>query len=159
METLERFLKELEMEKNFSAKDIKFMVGCASNAAFKKNDYFFHYGDRADKFYIIRSGKVGIQLPLPGHGAITIQSLGRAEILGWCWIFPPYTRTFAAKAMEDTRAIVFDGACLRKKCETHPRLGYNIMKYFSPLIMQRLDSTRMQLLEVIEKAEYSKILV
>jgi CRP/FNR family transcriptional regulator, cyclic AMP receptor protein len=156
METLERFLKELEMDKNFSSKDIEFMVGCASNAVYKKNDYFFHYGDNADKFFIIRTGKVGIQLPLPGHGSITVQTLGRGAILGWCWIFPPYSRTFTAKAMEDTRTIVFDGACLRKKCEEHPRLGYDFMKYFSPIVMQRLDSTRMQLLDVIDKTEYAK---
>jgi CRP/FNR family cyclic AMP-dependent transcriptional regulator len=43
---------------------------------------------------------------------------------------------------------VFDGKCLRKKCEDDHDLGYEIFKRFLAVITERLESTRLQLLDL-----------
>ena len=55
---------------------------------------------------------------------------------------------FDAKALELTRAIAMDAACLRGKCEGDHDLGYEMMKRFMPVLIQRLHATRLQILDV-----------
>jgi CRP/FNR family transcriptional regulator, cyclic AMP receptor protein len=45
-------------------------------------------------------------------------------------------------------AIAFDGACLRGKCEEDHGLGYEMMRRFAQIVIERLQSTRIKLLDV-----------
>ena len=109
-------------------------------------------GDEANHFYLIRAGKVALEIPVPGRGTVTIQTLGDGEILGWSWLIPPYRWRFDARAVETTRAIAFDGRCLRSKCEEDPQLGYELLKRVVARFGERLDATRFQLLDVYADA-------
>ena len=73
------------------------------------------------------------------------------DIVGTSWLVPPYRWRFDARAVELTRAIGIDARCLRDKCEADPRLGYAMMKRIVPIIVGRLDDTRMQILDVYGK--------
>ena len=64
------------------------------------------------------------------------------------WLVPPYRWTNDAKAIELTRAIAMDATCLRQKCEGDHDLGYEMMKRFMPILIQRLQATRLQILDV-----------
>ena len=46
------------------------------------------------------------------------------------------------------RATSFDGACLRGKCESDPQLGYDLMSRFAQVMIERLQWTRLRLLDV-----------
>ena len=46
------------------------------------------------------------------------------------------------------RALAFDGACLRGKCEADPGLGYALMQRFAPVMIERLQATRLRLLDL-----------
>jgi CRP/FNR family cyclic AMP-dependent transcriptional regulator len=129
---------------------MKFIGGCASNVHFKSGDFLYHEGDEANNFFVLREGKIAIEAFSPKRGAITIQTLTSGDVLGWSWLFPPYHTHFAAKALEATRAICLDGKCLRDKCEEDHDLGYELMKRFSAVMIQRLQATRLQLLDLSE---------
>jgi CRP-like cAMP-binding protein len=75
-------------------------------------------------------------------------TLGPGDILGWSWLFPPYVWKFDARAREAVRATAFDGACLRKKCDADPAMGYELMKRLAHLVSKRLEATRLQLLDL-----------
>ncbi len=45
-------------------------------------------------------------------------------------------------------AIAFDGACLRGKCDADHDLGYELMHRFAGVITERLQATRVRLLDV-----------
>jgi len=81
-------------------------------------------------------------------GALTIETLQEGDLIGWSWLFPPYTTAFDARSLEDTHTLVFDGACLRAKCDLDPALGYGLLKLFAGLVVQRLQNARFQLLDV-----------
>ncbi len=40
-------------------------AGCASNTHFKAGEYLFHEGDAADRFYLLRSGRVRLEIAAP----------------------------------------------------------------------------------------------
>ena len=45
-------------------------------------------------------------------------------------------------------AIGFDGACLRRKCDEDPLLGYDLMSRFAQVLIARLQWTRLRLLDL-----------
>ena len=148
MENLERILTEHPFLKGMDSDQIKLLTGCASNAVFKAGEYIFREGEDADSFYFIRSGKVVIETFASHKGAVLIHTRDAGEILGWSWLVPPYKWHFDARAIELTRAIALDGKCLRGKCEKDHDLGYEIMRRFNLIIAERLEATRMQLMDI-----------
>ena len=44
--------------------------------------------------------------------------------------------------------VAFDAACLRGKADEDPVLGYELMRRFIPVIVERLQATRVRLLDV-----------
>jgi CRP-like cAMP-binding protein len=148
MDNLEGTLSEHPFFKDLNADILKLVVGCASNVRFEKGDFIFREGEEADQFYLIRHGSVGLEIFSPSRGALEIQTLDEGDILGWSWLIPPYEARFDARAKELTRAIALDGKCLRAKCEDDHNLGYELLKRFSSIVGQRLDATRVQLLDI-----------
>jgi CRP/FNR family transcriptional regulator, cyclic AMP receptor protein len=148
MENLERIIAEHPFFVGLDHGFLSLMVGCASNVHFDKGAYIFKEGDPADTFYLIRAGKVAVEIFAPQHKPIIVSTLGVGEILGWSWLLPPFHWKFHAHAMDDVRAIALDGKCLRNKCEENHDLGYEVLKRFAQIIEQRLEATRLQLLDV-----------
>jgi CRP-like cAMP-binding protein len=124
------------------------VTGCAKNIRFEEGQYLFHEADPADEFYLIRHGEVALELSAPGRSPVTFQTLGPGEIVGVSWLVPPYRWTYDARALSLVRAIAIDGACLRGKCEADHDLGYEMMKRFTPILIRRLQATRLQILDV-----------
>ena len=92
---------------------LELAVGCASNMRFNAGEFIFRAGEEANHFYLIREGKVSLEVFVPARGSLTVQTLRGGDILGWSWLVPPYTSKFDARAAERTRAIVLDGsACV-----------------------------------------------
>jgi len=148
MRDLEQTLKEHPFLKDLDAEYIKLLVGCASNVVFKPGEFLIREGENADAFYFIRHGRVLIETHVPQKGTIIIRSREAGEILGWSWLVPPYRWHFDARAVDLTRAIALDGKCLREKCENDHDLGYEVMRRFVVVIAERLEATRLQLLDV-----------
>jgi CRP/FNR family transcriptional regulator, cyclic AMP receptor protein len=148
IETLESVLKEHVFFRDLAPEFLKTIVGCASNVRFHPGERVFREGDEANRFYLVRQGIVAIEVYVPGQGGLTIQTVAAGEVLGWSWLFPPYRWHFDARAVDETLAFALDGKCLRDKCEANHDLGYDLMKRFSLIMLERLQATRLQILDV-----------
>jgi len=148
MEDLRHILAEHPFFNGLSPEHLTIIVGCASNVRIDTGKMVFHEGEEANQFYLIRSGHVSLQLMTPNKGPVTLETLHEGDILGWSWLLPPYEWHFDAKALELTRMIALDGKCLRTKCENDHHLGYELLKRFADIMMKRLESTRLQLLDI-----------
>jgi CRP/FNR family cyclic AMP-dependent transcriptional regulator len=148
MNTLEPLLAEHPFLKGLDPRFIELLVGCASNVRFEAGEYIFREGEEANKFYIVRRGHVALEIFAPGRGPLAVQTLGEGDVLGWSWLIPPYRWHSSARAVELTRAFALDAECLRRKCEEDHDLGYELMKRFAPVIVDRLQTTRLQLLDL-----------
>jgi CRP-like cAMP-binding protein len=148
METLERFLAEHPFFGGLDDKYLKLLVGCATNVRFNQGQVIFRQGDEANQFYLIRHGRVAVEIHSPERGNLIVETLGEGEVFGWSWLIGPHRWRFDARALELMRAIALDGKCLRTKCEEDHDLGYQLLKRFSHVMAQRLEATRLQLLDV-----------
>ena len=148
METLEKYLAELPFLSGLKDEHLKLITGCASNVKFDAGTYFDREGEPADKFYVVRHGLIAVEMFHPTSGHLCIATVGPGEVTGWSWLFPPYVNHFDSRAVELTRAIAFDGECLRKKCDQDHELGYEMFKRFAQIMESRIENTRMQLMDV-----------
>lgn len=150
MATVERDLAEHPFFEGFSQAHVKLVAGCASDVRFKPGQIVFRVGEEAGRFYLIRQGKVALQMTSERHGPLTVLTVGAGEVLGWSWLFPPHKYRFSARVLEATRAFEIDGQCLRGKAEQDHDLGYELLRRFSRVSESRLDTMRLQLTKVYE---------
>ncbi len=148
MKTLEPLLAQHPFFAGLEPRYLELLTGCASNMHFKSGDTLFREGEEARQFFVIREGIVRLEVFAPGQGEITIQTVDTGDIVGWSWLFPPYRWHFTGRATTPLRVIALDGECLRGKCEQDHSLGYEFLKRFSHIMMDRLQATRLQLLDL-----------
>jgi CRP/FNR family cyclic AMP-dependent transcriptional regulator len=115
----------------------------ASATRYNAQQRVFKYDTDADKFYILRDGKVGVEIPAIAGEPLRLQTLGSGGVLGWSWLIPPYRWLFDARALVASDIIVMDGAQLRQECERDPVLGYQLLKRFAVLMAERLNASRL----------------
>ncbi|HRX35921.1 MAG TPA: cyclic nucleotide-binding domain-containing protein [Aestuariivirga sp.] len=148
IEHLDDILGRHALFKGLSASFTDLMVGCSKNVVFHEGEYLCREGDPADEIFLVRHGHVGLEISAPGRGSMMFQTAGTDEVIGLSWLVPPYRWTYDGRAIETTRAISINAQCLREKCEKDHDLGYEVMKRFTPVIVERLHSTRLQLLDL-----------
>jgi CRP/FNR family cyclic AMP-dependent transcriptional regulator len=151
MEGLERIVLAHPFFAGLEAELGQVISGCARNLRFDPGQYLFHEGEAANEFYLIRQGSVALEIQPPAQSAIGFATEHEGGIVGTSWLVPPYRWRFDARAVELTRAIGMDARCLRDKCEANHHLGYEMMKRVLPVIVRRLDETRLQMLDVYGK--------
>ena len=134
--------------KGMDRADLELVAGCGQNEVFEAGDYLLREGEAANKFFVVRRGHVALETFVPERGALTIETIESGDLLGWSWLVSPYRVDFDARAVEPTGVTSFDAACLRGKFDDNPRLGYELMKRFIPVIVERLQATRLRLLDV-----------
>jgi CRP/FNR family transcriptional regulator, cyclic AMP receptor protein len=148
MQTLESILAEHPFFEGLEPRYRQLVTGCAANVRYRAGESIFREGEQAGYFYIIRHGKVALETFAAQHGRIIVETIEDGEVLGWSWLFPPYRWHFSARALKETRAIALDGACLRAKGEADHDLGYALAMRVARILMERLQATRLQLLDV-----------
>lgn len=112
--------------------------GCASYARFAAGEPLLRRGEAADRFYLLRQGRVALENP----AGAAIASLGAGDIVGVSWLAPPYRWSCDARALAPVSAVAFDAACLRRKCDADREAGYPILQRFAALVVARLQSAR-----------------
>ena len=142
-------MAESPVFRGLPAAQLELIAGCGQNTGFEAGDYLFREeGDQADTFYLLRHGRVQLEIFAPGRGAVTIQTVDEGDVVGWSWLFPPY-RAALRRTRATSALVAFDGACLRcKREEGHHSFGFELLGRFSPVMLKRLQATRMQLLDV-----------
>jgi len=148
MERIESLLRKHPFLSGLSDEEIRFLAGCAANRRFSPGDLLFREGDEASAFYLLREGRVALEVNVPGRGPSQLQSCGEGEVVGWAWLFPPYRWQLDARAVEPVAALAFDGRCLREKMEQDHDLGYALAKLMLYEVYQRLLNVRLQRLDL-----------
>ena len=139
---LRTYLGQLSFFSGLSSPQVDQLASCASATRFNAQQRVFKSDTDADKFYIVRDGKVGVEIPAIAGEPLRIQTLGNGGVLGWSWLIPPYRWLFDARALVPSDIIVIDGARLRELCEKDNALGYQLMKRFAVLMAERLNASR-----------------
>lgn len=147
MENLSNTLREHPFLQGFAEEHIDKLAAMASEVRFGKGALIFREGDESSFFYLLLSGKVALETNIPGR-IVRIVTLGPGEELGWSSVTPVHSKQFQARSLEETQALAFDGVRLQHACDEDCRFGYTLMSGMLRVVAQRLQSTRLQLLDM-----------
>ncbi|HUA50436.1 MAG TPA: cyclic nucleotide-binding domain-containing protein [Solirubrobacteraceae bacterium] len=147
MESIEEELAGTRIFRHLGPQQIKSIAELGEEVEFPDGRALMIEGGLADSFFLIRDGFVALQTQSPA-GPITIETLHNGDPVGWSWLVEPYIVYFDAHSRGLTRAIRFDAAALRQRCADDPQLGYELMRSFASMIVERLHATRLQLLSI-----------
>ena len=129
------------------------LTGCAKNRRFEPGEIVTREAEEADRCFLIRTGRVAVQIQGPTGEPFIIHTLVRGDVVGWSWLVAPHRYRYDARALEITTAFELDGRCLRDKCEANPELGYWLLKRVTAALVLRLEGMQLQLLDVYRRAE------
>ena len=124
------------------------LMQTAREVSFETGARLFEEGQRADHFWIIRTGTVALDLHVPDRRAAVIESLGHGELVGWSWHFTPYVWQLGAEATSPVRAYEFDAEAVRAMCADDPEFGRAIATWVGRVVAHRLHSARIRLLDL-----------
>jgi len=124
------------------------LADCASDVRFAAGDMLFREGDLADWLYVVRQGRVVLELSIPGREPVMIQTCGEGDVIGLSWMAAPHRWRYSGRAMQATRAIALNGGILRDKCREDHDLGYEVFRRVADVLAHRLEATRLQLLDL-----------
>ena len=155
MRTIDELIAQAPVFAGLEQAQLELIAGCARNVHANADTLLLREGDQADTFFLIRRGVVALEVHAPGRGSLRIETLDAGDVVGWSWLFAPYRWQMDGRAVEPCELVAFDGACLRGKCEADHELGYQLMSRFVANIIDRLQATRLQLLDVYGRAPAS----
>lgn len=134
----------------FAGVPVPVLAGALRHAelvAWKRGETIFRKGGWARSVYLIRRGKVAVEMPGADGGPDRIEWVRGGEVLGWSWFVPPYRWRFDARARTATTAIALPAAWMRAQCRRVPELGNLVMKRTAGIILHRWTGAARRLLD------------
>lgn len=153
MKTLADLLRAHPLFADADSEAIAELAGCALNVHFRPGEVVFREGDEADAVYLLRSGRVAVQLHRPGGGPIVVDTVEHDEVVGWSWLVPPFRWGTDAVAVVGTSAMRLDAGCVRGKCAENPAVGYAFLQAIAQTLAHRLASANHRLLDLYGTGE------
>ncbi|MGK4579160.1 cyclic nucleotide-binding domain-containing protein [Kitasatospora sp. HPMI-4] len=124
------------------------LLALALERSFPPARRLFDEGGPADRFWLIRSGEVALDLYAPGRPPPVVETIGPGQLLGWSWLFPPYRWHLGAQAIGPVDAWEFPADQVRALCTADPVLGHQLTLRCAEVIAERLQATRIRLLDL-----------
>jgi CRP/FNR family cyclic AMP-dependent transcriptional regulator len=146
-ETILKVLRQHPFAEELQSGHIDTLTGLAKEVKFERDEIIFREGDECGKFYLIIEGQVALEIYTPGR-TLRIQTLGEGDELGWSSMLMRSSKHFLARALRSVRALEFDGEELLKVCHENPGFGFAFMYRLLGVVAQRLQATRIQLMDI-----------
>jgi CRP/FNR family cyclic AMP-dependent transcriptional regulator len=118
----------------------------ASEVTFPAGHRIFAEDGPVRSFWLIESGCVVLDVPVPGERPVIIGTVGIGGPLGWSWLLPPYQWAFGAVCATEVRAIEFLAPAVRDRCAADPDLGHELTQRMFQVLAGRLRDTRARLI-------------
>ncbi len=125
-----------------------FMEAVGRETTFEPGSLIFEEDGPADTFYLVASGKVGLEISLHTGPPALIETLGSGDMLGLSWLFPPHRWSWRARSLTHTTLLAFDAESLRNRCASDADLALHMYQAVAAEAVRRLHATRMRLLDI-----------
>ncbi|MEW1750621.1 Crp/Fnr family transcriptional regulator [Streptomyces angustmyceticus] len=120
----------------------------AREVSFPEGKRIFEEHGLADRFWIIRTGSVNLDVQVRGRRPMVVDMLDHGDLVGWSWLVPPYTWRMGAEASSPVRAYEFDATAVRALCEADPAIGLAVTRRVLDVVASRLQATRLRLADM-----------
>lgn len=124
------------------------LMGFAREVSYDAGARLFEEGRRADRFWVVRTGTVALDLHVPGRRPAVIETLGQGALVGWSWHYPPHVWHLGAEATSPVRAWEFDAEPVLALCAADAGFGRAVAVWVGQVVAERLHASRIRLLDL-----------
>ena len=128
-----------------TARELRQISELCTIVKLKKGVTIFKRGESAEQFYIVRSGKVHLSVPISillASTEIVVDVVIPGNVFGWSTLVEPYQFTLSAYCDEESELIQVRGKELLSFCARKHHVGHVLMGNLVKVIGSRMD--RMQ---------------
>jgi CRP/FNR family cyclic AMP-dependent transcriptional regulator len=131
----------------FQPQHVETLAALATPVRFEADQVVFREGEETSDFYLIVSGLLALEIAAPDH-TFRVQTLSAGDELGWSALLTGRGKHFQARTLERSEALAFDGGELLACCKRDPQFGFVFMHRLLGVVAERLQVTRLQLLDM-----------
>jgi CRP/FNR family transcriptional regulator, cyclic AMP receptor protein len=124
------------------------LAGIATSIEVAAGARLFEEGGQATYMWLIRSGRIALDLDVPGRDRLIVETLGPGDELGLSWLLPPAQWQFGAVAQVGVSAFRLSSAAVTGLCETDHELGYQLTRRLLGTAIGRLQAARIRILDL-----------
>ncbi len=148
-QTLAKVLSKLHFTSKLPEAVQERLAATASGKKYAAGQVLFRENSQHEELMIIWTGKVALDMRVPGRGKIRVLTLGPGELVGWSALLGGGHMTTSAVVTEDAQIISLAGPELLAACESDHSFGYFLMNKVAGALASRLTDTRRQLLDLL----------
>ena len=141
-----KILEKVDIFRGLSPHQLESLAQVSEERKYRRGETVFPEHSSGTEVYIIKKGKVCIELGLKGKpNTATIQRLSVGQIFGELALVDRRSRSATAICENDCEIITIDRGKLDELFEQDSRLGYIVMKNLAQLLAGRLRRTDLML--------------
>lgn len=146
-------LKRHPFTNQYSGEEVEELSQVCSSMPFEAGEYLLKENDVCDRFYLLTTGLVSIELRMQGGEVLRLQTECAGATVGWSWLFPPYRCQFDVRALEPSKTIAVGAPEMRHLMAQDPLFAYRTTFEVLQTVVERLSQSRLQLLDIYSTTE------
>lgn len=138
-------LRSMQCLESLDDSAIAILADIGNPRSVAKGDMVQHEGDSSDALYLVESGRISIEMEMPGQGNVSILTINPGDLLGWSALVPPHVVTASSIAHVDSQLIELPRERLMAVFAEHPTIKAAIYELLAKRISVRLSESRKQM--------------
>lgn len=148
---IDDYVEALPIFQGLQPSDLKLLAKRFERTSFPDQHVIFEQGDRAEKLYVLVSGRVVIRFKPEDGDVLDVTEIEENGVFGWSAVLGRRAYTSCAVCLQDSEVLSIRGDVLRRLCETHPKTGVIILERLAEVIAERLCNTHTHVVELLRQ--------
>ncbi len=144
-------LRKILLLENVSDSMLGKMVPLLEMRVYSERDIIFQQGDDTDLFYMLKEGKVLLEVDASESISVSLGAMKAGFSFGWSALLPRSAYTSSAVCVEPTEVIAIPGKQFVRLMDEDHDNGYDIMWKITAILRRRLGRRTGQFLRAIEQ--------
>ncbi len=142
-------LEEVSLFADLTMDELALIAPLAAMKEGKAGEFIIQEGECVESVFILLSGNAAIMKTRPDGKRISIDVVGKDDLLGEVTFFKNTPASASAQATSPFRALQFNQKEFHRLLDSHPPLGLKIYKKFSRVLSVRIKKRLAQLVEYL----------
>lgn len=151
------FLKKLPLFRRLTAEELSTLSSTMRLRRVKPGELLFEQGEAGDDAFVVRTGKLAVELPLPDEVVRTVAKLGEGTVVGEACLVMPSPRSLRVRAILDSSLYVIDGARFASLRAANDPAAYKVIRNIALTLCDRLRDTNVRIQEHWQGRERAEV--
>lgn len=146
-----RYLQEVGLFQGLTDAELTAVARAGQHRQVESDAFFFHQGEPATTLYVLTQGRVRLTQVTPEGHQVILRFIGPGHMFGGIAALGEKIYPAAAQAVDDCKALAWDGETMHRLMERYPRIALNALELLAERIQTVQDRYRELATERVER--------